>query len=91
MTTPSIIIFTVAAAFYGLTWVYICQLVRGVNAHPGQKRVSVWWWLSGWKRHRSLYPASVVRKRLLGCIASTVVLGLVALVIEVRHMFAGLN
>jgi hypothetical protein len=91
MTTPSIIIFSVAVAFYCLTWVYIRQLVREVNANPGHKRVSLWWWPSGWKRHRSLYPTSVVRKRLVGCIAITVALGLVVFVIEVRHLFVRLN
>jgi energy-coupling factor transporter transmembrane protein EcfT len=91
MTTPSIIIFAIAAIFYCLTWVYIRQLVRDVNANPGQKRVSLWWWLSGWKRHRSLYPASAVRARILACISTTAALLLVVFVIEVRHMFARLN
>jgi len=56
-----------------------------------QKRVSFWWWLSGWKPHRSLYPTSVVRKRIFGCMAITVALCLVVFVIEARHMFTRLN
>jgi hypothetical protein len=91
MTTPSIIIFSVAAVFYVMAWVYIRRLVRDVNASPGQKPVSLWWWLSGWKPHRTLYPASGVRKRVLGCISAAVALGLVVFVIEARHMFTRLN
>ena len=39
MTTPSIVLFCIAALFYVFTWVYIRQLVRDVNselrvAHP---------------------------------------------------------
>ena len=91
MTTPSIIIFTIAAAFYALAWVYIRRLVRDVNASPGEKPVSLWWWLSGWKPHRSLYPASAVRKRILGCISAAVALLLVVFVIEARQMFMRVN
>ena len=90
MTTPSIIIFAIAAIFYCLTWVYIRQLIRDVNANPG-KRVSLWWWLSVWKRHRSLYPASAVRKHIVGCIGITVALCLIVFVIEAQRGFARLN
>ena len=88
---PSLIIFAVPAVFYVLAWVYIRQLVRDVNSAATDSRVSLWKWHRGWKRHRTLFPASVVRKRISGCIGLTVALGLIAFGIEARHLFYRVN
>lgn len=84
MTTPSILLFSVALLFYAFAWVYIRQLVRDVNRQPTEQQISVWRWNKAWGRHRLLFPQSQVRKRLTGCIAITVILGLIAFVIEAR-------
>jgi hypothetical protein len=85
MTTPAGIIFTVALIPYVLTWFYIRQLVREVNTDATGPHVSMWWWLNGWRLHQRLFPTSRVRKRIIGCIALTVGLGLIAFGIEVRQ------
>ncbi len=87
MTTPSAVIFSISAVFYVLTWVYIRQLVRDVNLDATAPRVSLWRWNKGWGRHRTQFPGSPVRKRIVECIALAVALGLIAFVIEVRRMF----
>jgi hypothetical protein len=86
MTTPSIVLFCIAALFYVFTWVYIRQLVRDMNSEPTGQRISLWRWRKGWSRHRALFPNSRVRQRLAGCIALTVTFGLIAFAIEVRLM-----
>ena len=86
MTTPFLILFCIGAIFYLLTWVYIRQLVREVNSQPSGERVSLWWWPKGWSRHRALFPMSVVRRRLVACMALTVTFGLIAFAIEARVM-----
>ena len=86
MTTPSLVIFGIAAIFYILTWVYVRQLIREVNADPTAPHVSMWRWHKGWNRHRTRFPSSPVRRRILACIALTVIFGLVAFGIEVRQM-----
>jgi len=88
MTTSSLVFFCVAAVFYLLTWVYIRQLVRDVNSDPSAKPVSLLWWHKGWNRHRVLFPASVVRQRLIGCVALTLIFGLIAFAIQARQMLA---
>jgi hypothetical protein len=85
-TTPAII-FSVAFVFYILTWKYILQMVREVNANAIGNKVSIWRWQKGWRRHKQSFPASSVRQRLAGCIALTAVLGLVAFGIEVQDKF----
>jgi hypothetical protein len=86
MTTPSVILFSIAATFYVLAWVCIRQLVRDVNGEPTGQRVSLCRWHKGWSRHRALFPNSRVRQRLVGCMALTVALALIAFAIEVRLM-----
>lgn len=86
MSTPSLILACTAVVFYLLTWKYILQLVSEVNHGSSEHRVSMWWWHKGWKVHRTLFPDSPVRTRLLTCIAVTVGLGLV-FCIEARHLF----
>ena len=84
MTTPAQIIFTVALIPYVLAWVYIRQLVREVNSDVTGPHVSMWWWwLKGWRLHQTRFPVSRVRKRIVGCMALTVGLGLTAFGIEV--------
>jgi hypothetical protein len=87
MTTPSAVIFSIAAVFYLLTWVYIRQLVRDVNMDASAPHVPLWRWHKGWRRHRAQFPGSPVRKRIVECIALAVVLGLIAFAIEARQMF----
>ena len=87
MTTPALVIFSIAAIVYVLTWVYIRQFIRDVNTDLTTPHVSVWNWTKGWHRHRIQFPDSPVRKRILTCIAATVTLGLVAFVIQARYMF----
>jgi hypothetical protein len=87
MTTPSIVLFCIAALFYVFTWVYIRQFVRDVNSEPTGQRISLWRWRKGWSRHRDLFPDSRVRQRLVGCVALTATFALIAFVIEARHMF----
>jgi hypothetical protein len=91
MSTISTVIFCVALIFYALTWKYIRQLVREVNAKVTEDRVSMWRWHNGWQMHSQLFPTSPVRPRLVACIALTVGLGLVAFSIEARNMFVHLN
>jgi len=91
MTTPSVIIFCIAAIFYVLAWVYIRQLLRDVNSDPTGQHISLWRWHKGWSRHRSLFPNSPVRQRLVGCIALTATLGLIAFAIEARLMLLRLR
>jgi len=91
MTTPSIVLFSVAAIFYLLTWVYIRQLVRDVNSDRSAKLVSLWRWHNGWKRHRALFPNSEVRQRLIACVALTVTFGLIAFAIQARMMLLGMR
>jgi len=91
MTTPSLIIFSIAAFFYLLTWVYIRQLIRDMNANSIAPHVSIWWWLKGWNRHRTQFPASPVRRRILACIVLTVSFGLIAFGIEAHQMFLRLR
>jgi hypothetical protein len=91
MTTPSVVLFCVAAIFYLLTWVYIRQLVRDVNSEPSAKLVPLWRWQKGWKRHRALFPTSVVRQRLIVCMAFTITFGLIAFAIQARLMFLRLR
>jgi hypothetical protein len=86
MTTPSVIFFCIAAIFYVVAWVYIRQLVRDVNSKPTEQRISLWRWHKGWSRHRALFPNSVVRQRLVGCMALTVTFALIAFAIEARQM-----
>jgi len=86
MTTPSVIFFSIAAIFYVLTWIYIRQLVRDVNGGQLGQRVSLWRWHKGWSCHRALFPNSRVRQRLVGCMALTVALALIAFAIEARTM-----
>jgi hypothetical protein len=87
MSTPSLILASIALVFYLLTWKYILQLVREVNHGSPVPRVSMWWWHKGWKAHRTLFPASPVRTRLLACIAITLGLGLVVFCVEARNLF----
>ena len=87
MSTISIIMFGVALVFYALTWKYIRQLVRDVNAKAMENRVSIWRWHQGWRIHSQFFPTSSVRPRLVACIALTVGLGLVAFCIEARNIF----
>ena len=75
MTTPPLVFFCVAAIFYLLTWVYIRRLVRDVNSEPSGQHVSLLRWRNGWSRHRTLFPCSIVRQRLVACIALTVTFG----------------
>jgi hypothetical protein len=89
MTTPPLVFFCVAAIFYLLTWVYIRRLVRDVNSEPSGQHVSLLRWRNGWSRHRTLFPCSIVRQRLVACIALTVTFGLIAFAIEARLMFNG--
>jgi hypothetical protein len=91
MTTPSLVLFCVAAIFYVLTWVYIRQLVRAVNSEPSAKLVSLWRWHKGWKRHRALFPTSVVRQRLIAWMALTITFGLIAFAIQARLMLLRLR
>ena len=86
MPISSRILFGVAAVFYGLSWVYIRQLVSQVNGDSAIKSLSLLRWYRGWKRHRDLFPGSPVRKRIVGAIALTVALGLAAFVIAAREM-----
>ena len=86
MPVSSRILFGVAAVFYGLSWVYIRQLVNQVNADSATKLVSLWRWHRGWGRHRDLFPGSPVRKRIVATIGFTVAFGLAAFVITVREM-----
>jgi hypothetical protein len=91
MSTPTVVLFCVAAIFYLLTWVYIRQLVRDVNSEPSAKLLSVCRWHKGWKRHRALFPTSVVRQRLIACMALTVTFGLIAFAIQARLMLLRLR
>jgi len=91
MTMPSIILFCIAAIFYVLAWVYIRQLVRDVNGESAGQQISVWRWQKGWSRHRTLFPNSPVRQRIVGCVALTVTLGLLAFAIESRFMLLRLR
>jgi hypothetical protein len=91
MSTISAVIFSVALVFYALTWKYIRQLVRDVNANATESSVSIWRWHKGWRMHSQFFPRSSVRVRLVVCIALTVGLGLVAFCIEARNMFVHLN
>jgi hypothetical protein len=91
MSTLTVVLFCVAAIFYLLTWVYIRQLVRDVNNEPSEKLLSVWRWRKGWKRHRALFPTSVVRQRLMACMALTVTFGLIAFAIQARLMLLRLR
>jgi len=86
MTTPSIIFFCLAAIFYVAALVFIRQLVRDVNSEPTGQHISLWRWRKGWSRHRALFPNSIVRQRLVGCIALTVVFAIIAFAIEARQM-----
>jgi hypothetical protein len=87
MSPTSIIIFVVALVFYVLTWKYIRQMVRDVNAKTTANRVSIWRWHKGWRMHSQFFPTSSVRPRIVACIALTVGLGLVAFCIEARNLF----
>ena len=87
MSTISIVMFGVALVFYALTWKYIRQLVRDVNAKAMENRVSIWRWPQGWRIHSHFFPTSSVRPRLVAFIALTVGLGLVAFCIEARNIF----
>jgi hypothetical protein len=91
MTTPSLIAFDAALVFYALTWLFIRQLVRDVNADATNQRVSLWKWHKGWKTHRLLFPVSETRTRILGCIGLTALLMLVSFGIEVHHMIERMN
>lgn len=91
MSMPTVVLCCVAAIFYLLTWVYIRQLVRDVNSEPSAKLLSVWRWHKGWKRHRALLPTSVVRQRLIACMALTVIFGLIAFAIQARLMLLRLR
>ncbi len=82
----SAIIFCIAAVFYVLAWIYIRQLVREVN-RESTTHVSMFRWNKGWSRHRTLFPDSRVRQRIVGCLTLTAILGLIALAIEARLMF----
>ena len=44
--------------------------------------VSIRWWMKGWGIHKQLFPASVVRKRVVGCIALTLALGLTKFAVD---------
>jgi len=86
MTTPSNIFFCLAAIFYVVVWVYIRQLVRDVNGDSTGQHISLWRWHKGWSRHRALFPNSVVRLRIVGCMVLTVAFALIAFAIEARQM-----
>ena len=86
MSTVSLIFFGVAFISYLVTWRYILQLVREVNRNSAVHRVSMWWWHKAWKVHKTLFPASSVRVRLLTCMVVTVGLGLIAFCIEARNL-----
>jgi hypothetical protein len=87
MSTTSTIILGVALVFYVLTWKYIRQLVRDVNARATGNSVSIWRWQKAWRMHSQLFPKSSVRPRLVACFALTVGLGLVSFCIEARNLF----
>jgi hypothetical protein len=91
MSTTAAVIFCLALVFYVLTWKYIRQFVRDVNAKATENRVSIWGWHKGWRIHSQFFPTSSVRSRLVACIALTVGLGLVAFCIEARNMFVQLS
>ncbi len=91
MSTPSLILFGIAFLFYLLTWKYICQIVREVNADSTSPGVSMWKWHRGWRIHRQLFPASLVRLRLVGCVIATVGLGLLAFCIEASNLVTRLH
>jgi hypothetical protein len=58
-----------------------------VNNGSPVHRISMWWWHKGWNVHKTFFPASPVRTRLLACIAVTVGLGLVVFCVEARNLF----
>jgi hypothetical protein len=91
MSTPSLVLFSIALVFYLLTCKYILQLVREVNRESTIQSVSIWNWHKGWKVHRTLFPTSSVRMRLLASIVVTVALALVAFCVEARNMVARLQ
>jgi hypothetical protein len=84
MPISAAIIFSVALVPYMFAWKYILQLIREVNLGTSGKKVSVWIWNKGWKAHSQLYPESLVRRRIVFCIALAVGLGLAAFCIGVR-------
>jgi hypothetical protein len=86
MSTTAAIFFSLALVPYIFAWKYIRQLVRDVNVRATTNRVSIWWWQKGWRMHSQFFPASSVRLRIVACIALTVGLGLVALLIEARNL-----
>jgi hypothetical protein len=86
MSTPSSIFGSIALVFYLLTWKYILQLVHEVNHDSPMHMVSMWWWHKGWKIHKTLFPASPVRTRLLACIVITVGFGLAFFCVESRNL-----
>ena len=87
MTIPALVIFGIAGVFYILTWAYIRRFLRDVNTGVRAPHVSVWNWNKGWRWHKAQFPHSPLRTRILACIGATLLFGLVAFVIQARHMF----
>jgi hypothetical protein len=58
-----------------------------LNHGSPEHRVSMRWWHKGWEVHKTLFPCSPVRTRLLACIAVSVGLGLVVFCVEARNLF----
>jgi hypothetical protein len=86
MPLSVVIIFWVALVPYIFAWKYILQLIREVNLRTSGKKMSVWNWNKGWSTHSQLFPTSLVRRRIVSCIALAVGLGLVAFCIGARDM-----
>lgn len=82
MSTALLVLFSIAIASYLFTVACVVQLVGQVNQGSPQHKVSIWTWPRGWKIHKTLFPASSLRTRLLVGMSVTVGLGLLVFIIK---------
>jgi hypothetical protein len=81
MSQTSLVLFTIAGAFYVLSVVCILELVHQVN-RSSQRKVSILTWYRGWRIYKTLFPRSPLLTILVFCIGVTLGLGLTVCFIE---------
>ena len=59
------VLFAIALFFYVRTWHTILEMVQACRADDPSRRFSRMWWIPAWRYHKSRFPQSDVRKRIV--------------------------